>query len=97
MKWTLTRLYLDAILVSVLLFQLFTGVLSLLITDCGQVFQIWAIAMAAYWTGAIVIMARRPATPTRVDLFLIRWAFPFIFILAIPLTTLIWKARGLME
>ena len=53
--------------------------------------------MAAYWTGAIVIMARRPATPTRVDLFLIRWAFPFIFILAIPLTTLIWKARGLME
>ena len=97
MKWMPTRLYWDAILVSVLLFQLFTGVFSLLITDFGQVFQIWAITMAAYWTGVIVIMTRRPANPTRVDLFLIRWAFPFLFILAIPLTTLIWKARGLMD
>jgi len=70
--------------------------MSLLLLDGGQVFQLWAITMAAYWIGVIVIMARRPANPTRLDLFLIRWAFPFLFILAVPLTTLIWKARGLM-
>ena len=88
--------YWAAIKVS-LAFQIFLCLLTLLITDFGQTFQIWAITMAAYWVGVIVIAMRRPTDPTRLDIFLVQWSFPFLFILAIPLTTYIWKARGLME
>lgn len=96
MKLTPTRLYWDAIEVS-LLIQAFLCVLSLLITDLGQVFQLWAIAMAAYWIGVFLIMTKRPAHPTTLDLFLIRWSFPVVFIMTIPITTVIWDARGLLE
>ena len=88
--------YWNAIKVS-LIFQIAICLLTSLITDLGQTFQIWAITMAAYWIGAIVIMLRRPQSPTRIDLFLARWAFPFLFMLAFPVTTLVWKMRGIGE
>jgi hypothetical protein len=91
-----TRKYWTAIQVS-LAFQIFLCIFAVLVADFGQIAYLWLITMAAFWGGVIMIMARRPANPTKLDLFLIRWAFPFLFLLAIPLTALIWKMRGFLE
>ncbi|MGD9611457.1 MAG: hypothetical protein AB7V22_00985 [Kiritimatiellia bacterium] len=81
-----------------LCFQLFLGFGALLVSDFGILMQLWAISMAAFWMGAALIVARRPARPTKTDLFLLRWSFPFLMILvASPLVLCIWRARGLMD
>ncbi len=87
--------YWPAIRVSLVL-QAASGVLSALVLDGGTLMQIWAMALAAYWVGVLVILTRRPAKPTRLDLFLVRWAFPLLLVLAVPLSAAIWKARGLL-
>jgi hypothetical protein len=91
----LSEKYWAAIRVS-LVFQVFLCLMTLLMTDLGLSFQIWGITMTAYWGGVIVVVMRRPVAPTRLDIFLVRWSFPFLFILAVPLVALIWKARGVM-
>ncbi len=80
-----------------IVFQMVLLLFAFLVTDCGNLLQIWAVTMAAYWSGTLLIMFRRPKTPTRLDLFLIQWSFPFLLILiAVPLVTWIWKLRGLL-
>jgi len=53
--------------------------------------------MAAFWAGVVLMMVRRPVSPTRLDLFLIRWSYPALFLIAIPIVAAIWKARGFLE
>ena len=94
MKWGLTREYWLALQVSLVL-QIVFGLLSGLMLDGGQLLQMWLFTMAAYWVGSIVMMIRRPDNPTKVDLFLIRWSFPVLFLfVTIPLSILIWRLRG---
>lgn len=81
-----------------LCFQIFLGFGALLVSDFGILLQLWTISMAAFWTGAALIVARRPARPTKTDLFLLRWSFPFLLVLvAAPLVLGIWRARGLLD
>ena len=88
--------YWRAIQVS-LCFQLVLGFFAPFVTDQGVTLQLWFIAMAAYWGGAALIVARRPARPTKTDLFLLRWSFPFLMLaVAAPLALGIWRARGLL-
>ena len=96
MKWGLTREYWLALQVSLVLqiaFGLFSGFMLY-----GGLLQTWFFTMAAFWAGSILMMIRRPDNPTKVDLFLIRWSFPVLFLfVTIPLSILIWRLRGVWD
>ena len=78
-----------------LVFQVVFMLLAGMILDGGQCAQWCAVSLAAYWGGLIVILLRRPKTPTRIDLFLIRWSFPAICFFITPfMMILVWKLRG---
>ena len=61
------------------IFQAVFGLAAAMILDGGGLLRCWAIAMAAWWPVALMMMSLRRQNPTRVDLFLIRWSFPMIF------------------
>jgi hypothetical protein len=68
----LSLLYLPAVLtgfvVQVLLFLL-TG----LVLDFGRTNRLCAIALVGHWVGVLLVLHRRPLSPTRSDLWFIRW------------------------
>ena len=78
-------------------FQALLGVAALAVADGDPLVQVWAMALAAYWIGVAGIVARRPLRPTRMDVGVIRWGFPFLAALAGGLAGAIWRARGLLE
>lgn len=43
--------------------------------DGGEMLRMTLVAMAAYWTFILVILLRRPLSPTKIDLLVIRWGF----------------------
>ena len=59
--------------------QAIFGVLAVAAMFPGS-FTLWLIAMAAYWTLAISIVAKRAKKPTDTDIVIIHWGFPIIFI-----------------
>jgi len=63
-----------------LLQQIPWAMLCLLMLDFGRTAKICAIAMLAFWIVAFTMMARRPQSPTRIDIVFIRWAFFPIFL-----------------
>ena len=65
------------------------------LTDCGQLFQFWLVALAAFWTGYALIKWKRPENPTKLDLIYIRWGIVPLMIVAPAITIGIWKLRGL--
>ncbi len=67
-------LYRDAFRVAMIQ-QLPTAVLCGLLLDGGGVARICGIAMAGFWAGTLLGVARRPFAPTPADLALIRWGF----------------------
>jgi hypothetical protein len=94
MKRALSKEHRQALQVA-FVFQGAFGILSGLCLDGGLLLQLWLFAMAGYWGGLILMVCRRPTSPTKVDLFLIRWSFPFLFLfIAMPFSILIWRLRG---
>lgn len=75
--------------------QLILGVLSLLILDGGTAARICFIALVAFWGGAVVLVWRRPQSPTRLDIELIRFGYLPVVVLAFFLVEFIWHLRGL--
>jgi hypothetical protein len=55
--------------------QVLLGFLSLLILDGGTTARICGIALVAFWGGAAVLLWRRPQSPTRVDIQLLRFGY----------------------
>ena len=56
--------------------------------------EVWAYSLFAFWIGVVVIAVRRSRNPTRVDIFLIKFGFVPLLLIATYLTGLIWQARG---
>ncbi|SPE54482.1 hypothetical protein SBV1_1890013 [Verrucomicrobia bacterium] len=48
--------------------QIVLGLLSWLVMDGGMVAQICGIALIAFWSGAVVLICRRPQSPSRAKL-----------------------------
>lgn len=59
--------------------------LGALCLDGGELFSRCLVAFAAFWGGAILILFRRPRNPTRLDLELIRFGDPLLFLLSLSL------------
>jgi hypothetical protein len=70
-------------------------VLAAGILDGGDIFSICLIALVAFWTGVFLIRRRRPQTPTRIDLFMIRGSYIPLCVIAFFLVHWFWRLRGL--
>ncbi len=55
--------------------QVPTAIAFALMLDGGTAARVCGCAVAGFWLGVAIIMVRRPAEPTAVDLGLIRWGF----------------------
>ena len=74
--------------------QLVIGILGLLILDGGTIARICGIGLIAFWGGATVLICRRPQSPSRVDIELIRFGYLPVVVGAYFMVTFIWHLRG---
>ena len=74
--------------------QVFAGFISLLILDGGTTARIFGIALVAFWSGAVMLIWRRPQSPTRSDIELIRFGYLPLVVVAFFLVHFIWVLRG---
>ncbi|MEI7939975.1 MAG: hypothetical protein WCK27_25095 [Verrucomicrobiota bacterium] len=75
--------------------QIVLALLSLLILDGGTVARICGIALLAFWSGVAVLIYRRPLSPSRADLQVIRFGYLPVVVVAFFLVQWIWHLRGL--
>lgn len=80
---------------SALLQQVIILILAASILDGGDLFSICLIALVAFWAGVILIRRRRPQTPTRIDLFMIRGSYIPLCVITFFLVDWFWRLRGL--
>ena len=74
--------------------QVLLGFLSLLILDGGTTARICGIALVAFWGGAALLIWRRPQSPTRTDIELLRFGYLPLVVIAFFLVHFIWTLRG---
>ena len=75
--------------------SLIIGILSALVLDGGQTAILTAKGLAVFWILIVVIILRRPQTPTSLDLLLIRWGcLPLIVGFQVAIHY-VWHLRGL--
>jgi hypothetical protein len=74
--------------------QALLGLLSMLILDGGTTARICGIALVAFWGGATVLIWRRPQSPTKTDVELIRFGYLPLVVVAFFLVHFIWNLRG---
>ncbi len=69
-------------------------ILSALTLDMGQTFCEAVTAIGAYWLAYGIIVVRRPSSPTRGDIFLIRYGFLLMFCFAVAALPFVGRALG---
>src|SRR4051812_11976459 len=74
--------------------QVLVGLFSALILDGGTTARICGIALVAFWGGAVVLIWRRPHSPTRRDIELLRFGYLPLVVIAFLLVHFIWTMRG---
>ena len=74
--------------------QVIIGVLSLRILDGGECAQICGAALLAFWGGAAVLIWRRPQSPSKIDIRLLRFGYLPVLIFAGIVIRLVWHLRG---
>ncbi len=74
--------------------QAVLGFCSLLILDGGTTARVCGIALVAFWGGAAVLIWRRPLSPTKTDIWLIRFGYLPLVVLAFFLVHFIWNLRS---
>jgi len=74
--------------------QALLGLLSALILDGGTTARICGIALVAFWGGAAVVIWRRPRSPTRTDIELLRFGYLPLLVIAFLFVHFIWTMRG---
>jgi len=91
-KELLSKDYQSALKVALLL-QIAIGVLAI----APPLFDLWARPMAAYYGCFIVMVFRRPNTPTKVDLFLVKWGFVLLLPFTLIISIFIWRWMGVIR
>ena len=94
MRLSLSKDYRSALRVALLL-QVVFGIIAfksmkdLFLNDLFL--YVWWRAIAAYWGCFIVMVFSRPNTPTKVDLFLVKWGFFLLLFITPVLSVLMWQ------
>jgi hypothetical protein len=83
-----TAPYRGALQVAVV-FQVLFGILSAFVMDFGVLAWLWCSAMVGYWVGFAFVRVRGKGKPTKVDLFVLKWGFVPLFVLAMFLFALL--------
>jgi hypothetical protein len=78
----------------VVVLQVLLGLLSTMILDGGTTARICGIALVAFWGGVAVLVWRRPHTPTKKDIALIRFGYLPVAVCAFFLVHFDWHLRG---
>ncbi len=95
MKLSLSKDYQSA-LKAALLLQIITGLFAAIAIDGGLLFELWWRPMAAYWGCLIVMVFRRPNTPTKRDLILVEWGFIPLIPCAAIISFFVWRWMGVI-
>ena len=67
-----------------------------MVTDMGESSQVFGYTIVTYAVLILLIMIRRPATPTRLDLLLVGFGLPVLFFLGLLfIYPLAWHLRGI--
>ena len=74
--------------------QIVFGVLTALMLDMGQSFGFFKVAFLGHWVGILLIIGRRPLSPTKVDIFFIRWGILLLLAITGGIAPLVWKIIG---
>jgi hypothetical protein len=70
------------------------GISTALLLDGGRIFALFQIASLGYWLAAFLIVKRRPLTPTKGDIVLIRWGIVFLLVATGNVAPFVWKVIG---
>ncbi len=70
------------------------GVLLVLASGTSGLEVFWFYALVAFWAGVAVIAVRRPRAFSRLDIFLVKFGFVPLFLLAMVVAAVVWRARG---
>ncbi len=76
--WPISNAYFRPIRVA-LSIQIPVAIFCLLLLDGGQLANFCGITMIGFWSGAALVIIRRPHTPTEADTTLIQYAFVPLF------------------
>jgi hypothetical protein len=76
------------------LLQLVAGVLTALMLDGGRSLGFFKVAIIGHWIGILLITGRRPHSPTKVDIILIRWGALLLLLVAAGIAPFIWLMIG---
>jgi len=55
--------------------QIVLGAIAGITLDGGMFMQVWIFSTIAFWSGCVVVLARRWKRHTKADLVLVRWGF----------------------
>jgi hypothetical protein len=80
-----------------ILVQAIFGILTALMLDMGESFNAFKIAFLAHWLGILLIIARRPTSPTKTDIVFIRWGTPILLFVTGLLAPYVWNLIGRSE
>jgi hypothetical protein len=75
------------------------GILALwcaIVLDIGESLQAFLYALGVYSVTLLLIVLRRPVTPSRLDLLVVGWALPILFFLLLLLIPAIRHTRGVL-
>jgi hypothetical protein len=61
----------------------------------GESSQAFRYALGIYAVLLMVIILRRPAMPSKLDLFLVAWGLPMLFFAVLLVFPLVWHIRGI--
>ncbi len=92
-SFTFSDAYWPALKVAVIL-QAVLGILTALMLDGGRSFVFFEVAFVGHWIGILLIMGRRPLTPTRFDLIYVRYGVIINLVLAGIIAPAVWSLIG---
>jgi hypothetical protein len=70
------------------------GVLTGLMLDGGRSFKFFTVALMGHWLTILLIIGRRPMSPTKFDIFCIRWGLVFAMLLVGVIAPAVWSIIG---
>ena len=62
--------------------------------DMGQCGTLYLYSLAAYVSLVLMVLLRRPSSPTATDLLAVKWGLPALFAFSMAFCPLVWHWRG---
>jgi len=81
-------------LILVFVEQSLLAALAAMVFDGGLLGNILACSLGGFWGAFLMIIARRPKNPTKLDIFLVRWGTFIAFGFALAFVPLVWRFQG---